>query len=216
MEDSTPILARRTKGMTEDCAVSEPTDAEMNAARKALARWQTPEEFEAKVKSFSSLVKSSTLFNKANACFLLDAIPIAEFARYRALQFVRLAEQHERVNDGQFRDSSGQTVNIEVTEVMEPERRRGDEYRCGSSNLTHSEFEPNLGKAVAGSLASRVEAKAKKAETTYTTRPLLLVYINFVSGGRLGNEVETEIEKLKAQYADTFHEICVLWSGKFY
>ncbi len=70
MEDSTPILARRTKGMTEDCAVSEPTDAEMNAARKALARWQTPEEFEAKVKSFSSLVKSSTLFNKANACFL--------------------------------------------------------------------------------------------------------------------------------------------------
>jgi hypothetical protein len=74
----------------------------------------------------------------------------------------------------------------------------------------------NLGKAIAAALARRVAAKAKKADTTYTTRPLLLVYINFVNGGRLGNEVETEIENLKVQYARTFHEICVLRSGKFY
>jgi hypothetical protein len=82
---------------------------------------------------------------------------------------------------------------------MDPERRRGDEYRCGVANITHPEFDPNLGKAIAAALARRVAAKAKKADTTYTTRPLLLVYINFVNGGRLGNEVETEIENLKVQ-----------------
>lgn len=202
--------------MTTDCAISEPTDAEMAAARETLVKWQTPEAFAANVKAFESLVKSSILFNKNSAGFLLDAIPIAEFTRHRALQTVRLAEQHERLNDGQFRDSSDQTINIEVTEVMEPGRRRGDEYRCGAPSITHSEFDPCLGKAIAAALTDLVKAKAEKVETTYTTKPLLLVYINFRSGGRLGNEVETEIENLKAQYADTFHEICVLWSGKFY
>ena len=202
--------------MTTDCAISEPTDAEMAAARKTLVKWQTPEAFAANVKAFESLVKSTILFNKNSAGFLLDAIPIAEFTRHRALQAVRLAEQHERVNDGQFRDSNDQTINIEVTEVMEPGRRRGDEYRCGAPNITHSEFDPCLGKAIAAAFADRVKAKAKKVGTTYTASPLLLVYINFAVGGRLGNEVETEIKNLKVQYVDTFREICVLWSGKFY
>ena len=89
--------------MTTNCINREPSDAEMNNALEALARWQTPGEFASKVKTFDSLVRSSTLFNKANAGFLLAAIPIAAFATHRAVQSVRLVQQRERLDDGQFR-----------------------------------------------------------------------------------------------------------------
>jgi hypothetical protein len=189
-------------------AVSAPTDVEMTAARRALEQWQTPQAFVSKVESFAPLVKSSVLFNKPNARFLFDAIPIAEFSKHRALQSVRLAEQH----DAQVKDQTG-TFDVEVTEVLESGRKRGDEYRCGMPQVTHSEFDPNLGQTIATALTNGVK---KKAEKRYATKPLLLVYLNISTGGRLGNEVEKKINELKAQYADAFREVCVLWPGKLY
>jgi hypothetical protein len=193
--------------------IREPSDAEMIAARKALTQWQTPEQFQAKVASFTPLIKSSTLFNKNSASFLLDAIPIAEFSKNRNIESLRLAEQVEQSNDGQFRNS-GKATNIEVTEVMEPGRKRGDEYRVGrTAEEKVRDFDPCLGKTIATALSTGIR---KKAEKKYATRPLLLVYLNISTGGRLGNEVEAEIKKLKAEYADTFTEICVLWANKLY
>jgi hypothetical protein len=147
--------------MTTNCADSEPSDDEMDEAQEALARWQTPGEFASKVKAFESLVKSSTLFNKANAGFLLDAIPIAAFAKHRAVQSVRLARQRERLNDGQFRNTD-ETIDIEVTEVMEPGRRRGDEYRCRAGQLGIRHFDPYLGETIASQLAKGIKKKADK------------------------------------------------------
>jgi hypothetical protein len=192
--------------------IREPSDPEMIAARKALTQWQTPEQFQAKVSSFASLIKSSTLFNKNSAGFLLDAIPIAEFSKNRNIESLRLAEQVEQSNDGQFRNS-GKATSIEVTEVMEPGRRRGDEYRIGRAAEEVRDFDPSLGKTIATELSKGIK---KKAEKKYATKPLLLVYLNISTGGRLGNEVEAEIKKLKAEYADTFTEICVLWANKLY
>jgi hypothetical protein len=194
-------------------APPEPSDAEMLAARKALTQWQTPEQFQARVASFTPLIKSSTLFNKNSASFLLDAIPIAEFSKNRSIESLRLADQVEQSNDGQFRNS-GKATSIEVTEVMEPGRRRGDEYRrCGAAEEKVREFDPHLGKTIATALSAGIK---KKAEKRYATKPLLLVYLNISTGGRLGNEVEAEIKKLKAEYADTFAEICVLWADRLY
>jgi hypothetical protein len=199
--------------MITECTTREPTDEEMTAARKALAEWQTPEKFLEKISSFAPLVKSSTLFNKTSAGFLRDAIPIAEFAKHRAVKSVRLVEQQERSHDGQFRHLD-QTVDIEVTEVMEPGRRRGDEYRvCRTANEKVSDFDPNLGTTIATELSKAIQ---RKAEKKYATKPLLLVYLNISTGGRLGNEVEIVIEKLKAEYANSFAEICVLWANKLY
>jgi hypothetical protein len=188
--------------------ISAPSDAEMTAARKTLEQWQTPQAFVSKVENFAPLVKSSVLFNKPNARFLLDAIPVAEFSKHRTLQSVRLAEQH----DAQVTDHTGM-FDIEVTEVLEPGRKRGDEYRCGIPTLKHSEFDPNLGIVIATELANGIK---KKAEKRYATKPLLLVYLNISTGGRLGDEVETKINEVKAQYAATFREVCVLWAGKLY
>jgi hypothetical protein len=147
--------------MTTNCTNREPSDAEMNDALEALARWQTPGEFASKVKAFDSLVRSSTLFNKANAGFLLDAIPIAAFATHRAVQSVRLVQQRERLNDGQFRNTD-ETIDIEVTEVMDPGRRRGDEYRCGADQQSVRHFDPHLGETVAKELAKGIKKKADK------------------------------------------------------
>ena len=197
-----------------ETAIREPSDAEMKAARIALTQWQTPTEFLAKVSSFVPLIKSSTLFNKNSAGFLLDAIPIAEFSKHRAMKELRLAEQREQSNDGQFR-ISGKATNIEVTEVMEPGRKRGNEYRSDRVALeeTAGDFDPNLGRTIANGLSERIK---KKAEKKYATKPLLLVYLNISTGGRLADEVEREINRLKVKYAKEFAEICVLWAGKLY
>jgi hypothetical protein len=198
--------------MTTDCPDRESSDAEMNEAQEALARWQTPQEFAAKVENFAPLVKSSTLFNKANAGFLRDAIPIAEFTKHRAVQSIRLVRQRERLNDGQFRNA-GETVDIEVTEVMEPGRKRGDEYRCQADQQSIRHFDPYLGETIANELAKRIK---KKADKGYPTKPVLLVYLNISNGGRLGGEVETAIKGLRTKYANTFREICVLWGTKWH
>jgi|HubBroStandDraft_2_1064218.scaffolds.fasta_scaffold86666_2 hypothetical protein len=199
--------------MTTDCTHREPSDAEMNEAQEALGLWQTAQEFVAKVEHFAPLVESSTLFNKANAGFLREAITIAEFTKHHAVQSVRLVRQREGLNDGQFR-SAGGTVDIEVTEVMEPGRKRGDEYRCGADQQVIRHFDPYLGETIANELAKSVK---KKADKGYSTEPLLLVYLNIGPGdGRNGDEVETAIAKLRDEYADTFKEICVLWGTKWY
>jgi hypothetical protein len=191
----------------------EPSDAEMVAARKALAQWQTPAQFQARVASFTPLIKSSTLFNKNSASFLLDANPIAEFSKNRRIESLRLSEQIEQANDGQFRNS-GKATNIEVTEVMEPGRRRGDEYRnCRTAEEKVRDFDPSLGKTIASALSAGIK---KKVEKKYVTKPLLLVYLNISTGGRLGNEVEAEIQTLRAEYVDSFVELCVLWANKLY
>jgi hypothetical protein len=97
---------------------------------------------------------------------------------------------------------------------MEPGRRRGDEYRlCHATEEKAADFDPNLGKAIATELSKAIK---RKAEKKYATKPLLLVYLNISTGGRLANEVETVIHKLKAEYAESFTEICVLWANKLY
>ena len=191
---------------------TEPSDAAINAARQTLTKWHTPQHFASAVESFARLVKSATLFNKPNVGFLLDAIPIAEFTKHRAVDSVRLVEQSERLNDGQFKKAD-EIIDVEVTEALAPGRKRGDEYRSGRANVTHHDFDPKLGETISIQLANAVKKKAAKG---YPSKPLLLVYLNIGTGGRLGNEVEKTINELKAQYADNFHEICVLWAGKLY
>lgn len=194
-----------------NCAECEPTDAEMNAAQEALGCWQKPEGFGSKVDALDSRVKSATLFNKANAGFLREAIPIAAFAKHRNVQSVRLVPQRECLNDGQFR-SADEIIDIEVTEVVEAGRRRGDEYRSGIRLQTVADFDPSLGDTVVSGLATAIKNKAEKG---YPTKPLLLVYLNIMTGGRLGDEIEIGVAKLRAEYAAQFREICVLWGTKW-
>jgi hypothetical protein len=85
--------------------------------------------------------------------------------------------------------------------------------RAGALQVTHSEFDPNLGETIATALADGIKKKAGKK---YATRPLLLIYLNISTGERLSDEVGKKITELKTEYAETFREVCVLWAGKLY
>ena len=201
------------KASADDANGPDLSDEELAEACDVLSEWQAPEVFQAQVESFARFVRSSSLFNKPNAAFLRDAIPIADFTKFRAVESVRLVKQNEGRNDGKFK-TAGKILDIEVTEVLQPGRRRGDEYREGKATLIHlEEFDPNQGENIANELQAAIQRKANKR---YVTRPLLLLYLNISTSGRLGNEVETAIIKSKIEYADNFHEVCVLWGKKLY
>jgi hypothetical protein len=96
--------------------------------RSALERWQTPAEFITKAEESGELVKSDKLFNLAAAGFLLDAMVLAEFVKFRPTEKVHLVEQKEQWPDGQT-GTPRTPIDIEITEVLEESRRRGEEYR---------------------------------------------------------------------------------------
>ena len=121
--------------------MSELDMEELATGRIALERWQTPEEFVAKVAELTGSIESEPLFNLTAVQFLRDAMVLAEFTKFRPTQKIRLTAEKERWPDGQM--GAKQTpIDIEVTEVLEEGRRRGEEYR--------NEGQPQDGNAEAG------------------------------------------------------------------
>ena len=98
-----------------------------------LSRWQTPADFIAKVDLVDELLKSPVLFNKSNINFVFDALTLAAFIALRPTAQVRLAGPREQWPDG-FVGSPKAYDQIEITEVLEPGRHRGREYRWENIN----------------------------------------------------------------------------------
>lgn len=191
--------------------MSDDTLKTVVARRQELTRWQAPKEFVAKVEELAGLVKSENLFNDPAAQFLLDAIPIAEFTNFRPTDFVRLSDQREQWPDGQI-GTPKQPVNVEVTEVLEEGRRRGDEYRNdGQAKDGNAEDWRKRAEAIPARLEQGIERKISKGNGKDC---ILLVYLNMSTYGLLQKETEEAIAKIKAKYAKRFREICVLWQEK--
>jgi hypothetical protein len=181
------------------------------AGRQELAAWQEPTHFVAKVEELAAPVKSESLFNNAAAGFLLDAMVLAEFTKFRSTERVRLVDQREQWPDGQI-GTPHKPVNVEVTEVLEEGRRRGDEYRKdGQPESGTAEDWRERAQAIPGQLEKAIQRKVGKG---YAKNCVLLVYVNMSNFGILQEETEAAIAKVKAKYADSFQEICVLWQVK--
>ncbi|MCA6108570.1 hypothetical protein [Bradyrhizobium cenepequi] len=73
------------------------------------------------------LIESPVLFAKPDINFLFDALVLAKFINLRSVEQVRLAGATEDWPDG-FIGAPKAFMTVEVTEVMEPGRKRGDEY----------------------------------------------------------------------------------------
>ncbi|EIG58033.1 hypothetical protein [Bradyrhizobium sp. WSM1253] len=73
--------------------MSEESLKALPAGRIALERWQTPASFIAKVKELAAPIKSDKLFNRAEVAFLLGAMVLAEFVKFRPSGHVRLVGQ---------------------------------------------------------------------------------------------------------------------------
>ena len=189
------------------------TAQELAAGRSELERWQTPAAFIAKVKELGERVKSDKLFNLTTVKFLLDAMVLAEFVKFRPTEMVRLVEQRAEWPDGQI-GTRKNPANIEITEAMEVGRKRGDEYRNPQQpqDVTAEDLHRRA-KAIPEQLEKAIQQKADKG---YSHKCVLVVYLNIVNHGVLQKESEAGIANVKAKYANDFQGICVLWQGKLF
>jgi hypothetical protein len=179
--------------------------------RKALESWQTPDAFIAKVNEIADLVESEPLFNRNEVNFLLDAMVLAEFTKFRPTEKVRLTEEKDRWPDGQT-GTPEQPINIEVTEVLEEGRKRGQEYRNEGKPLDGDDEDwRRRALAIPIQLEKAIKRKRQKG---YGKKCKLVVYLNMSNYGVLRKETEASIAAIKAKYADDFQEICVLWQMK--
>ena len=99
-------------------------EADLSSGRTALQRWQPPAEFYAKVEELAKTIKSEELFNLTALGFVLDAMILAEFTKFRPTEKVRLVEQKEQWPDGQT-GTPKHPIDIEITEVLLEGRKRG-------------------------------------------------------------------------------------------
>ena len=207
-----PVAASRARTMVTEDEI----DATLAKAHTALAEWQVPEAFIKKVETLDGLLESALLFNKSNMNFVLDAMVLAEFVKLRPVRQVRLAGPKEERPDG-FVGSPRASTPIEITEVMEPGRRRGDEYRRKNQNREPQADGPADWRARAEQIPAAMEvAIKKKIAKKYEPKPLLLIYLNINTFGLMQQETEAAIASHKKQYADSFQEIFVLRKGALY
>jgi hypothetical protein len=181
------------------------------ARRNELTRWQIPKDFVAKVEELAGPIKSERLFNDSAAQFLLDAIPIAEFTKFRQIDFVHLSDKRDQWPDGQV-GTPKQPVNVEVTEVLGEGRRRGDEYKNdGQAKSGNADDCRKCAEAIPALLEKGIERKIDKG---YPKDCILLVYLNMSTYGVLQKETVAAIANIKAKYAQHFREICILWQER--
>jgi hypothetical protein len=185
----------------------------LTAGRAALERWQTPAEFRAKVEELAEPIKSEPLFNRTKVRFLMDAMALAEFVKLRPTQQVHLVEEKEQWPDGQM-GTPQSPLDIEITEVLEEGRKRGEEYRKdGLPQDGTAEDWYRRALAIPEQLEKAIERKVRKS---YPEKCTLLVYLNMSTYGILRKETEAAIAAIKAKYANDFREICVLWQEKLF
>jgi hypothetical protein len=99
---------------------------EMTSLRDDLSRWLVPSAFNERLDRTHELLPSHILFNLPAARTVMDAWVLGRFGALTEADAVRLVA--DTWPDGQARFGA-RAINIEVTEVLEPGRRRGREYR---------------------------------------------------------------------------------------
>lgn len=191
-------------------------EAALAMARTELSQWQSPAAFIKRVGEVDSLIESAVLFTKPNINFLFDALVLAEFLKLKRVEQVRLAGAREGWPDG-FIGNQKAFENVEITEIMEPGRRRGDEYRRTVENSKPPPDRPDDWRASAAKIPATLEAGImKKVQKKYGTKPLLLVYLNIGDYGLMQKETKAAIAEQKAKYSESFREIWVIWQGVLY
>src|SRR3954451_20887715 len=106
----------------------------------------------------------------------------AHFARaynqYVAPCTVLIADKDEQTHADFYMDTEGKLYPFQVTELMEPGRRRGDEYRGGASGRTQDEEWSEGTEQGPAWVRSAIERKLLKRYAG-TADLNLLVYLNF-------------------------------------
>jgi hypothetical protein len=186
---------------------------ELHEAHAALARWQSPAEFIECVEKWEAQTPSKVFLGRAGG-FLREAWVLAKFIRQIAVERVRLADPSEQWPDG-YLEIGAATKSLEITEVMEPARRRGDEIKNLGPEIQMDPVQNWVARAEAipAALNAAIE---RKAQRRYGSPAMLLVYLNISEYGIRQMQTEQIIAEAKARHAPMFEQIVVLWKEKLY
>ena len=175
---------------------------------KALGTYKSPEEFN-RLRRSTGRVESADLFNQGKYKPLLEAriavgLAIALQGKCGPIK-LKMISQDEQFPDFKILMNSTEH-DFEITEVMEPERRRGDEYggkrkrRLAGENeevkLVGHLFEEG-GRLGAEWIANGIERKIKKH---YSIKVNLAVYANFPFYELYPEEIAAKCKRYEASF----------------
>lgn len=137
---------------------------------------------------------------------------LAKCAKLKGLDTIRLSDVDP---PDAFCRSDGVEKPIEITEVLEPGRRRGLELKPGMPTIWSDPVENWVERATAipNALASRLQSKKAK-EYPFGTE--LFVYLNIDEWGIRQLEIEGEIRSQLSSSCQPFGAIYVLWKDKLF
>ena len=189
----------------------EPTEEELRAAMNTLSTWQTSAGFVRAVQAIGNRVPTEKLWGNRYKR-LREAMTLAEICKHDP------AIKEARTMDGDppdawVRRADGEDQEVEITEVLEPGRKRGDEYRRGGAAL--STFLP-IAKRVprAGEIIRQLEKAVESKSGKYGFKPNLLIYLNFPYHEETEALIQAGLENLRSKYSDEFRQIYVVTDRK--
>jgi hypothetical protein len=177
-----------------------------------LACWQTPDDFNGEVSAFIKPLSRGEFFNVPALAFLRDAWTLGKFASLAGAEAVKLSL--DNFPDGHTKLGSEQ-LDIEITEAIMPDRRRGQEFLPGSPQMEEDpghEWDRRIS-ALPQVLLSTVRKKAMKA---YSAKPTLVVYLNISAYGHRAGECRAAIRATIRAFSASFAGLYVLWGDELF
>jgi hypothetical protein len=143
--------------------------------------------------------------------FLREALTLAKYCKHSKPIAVRIGEDPP---DAWVRFELDKDEAIEITEVQEPDRRRGDEYRKFGFGLATHVPDEQLATREASLLAQlslRVEAKA---QAKYDSIPRLLIYLNHPHPEDSEPKIKEVVAGLRRKHSNQLRDIHVVTDRK--
>jgi hypothetical protein len=181
-------------------------------ARPWFEEWRSPDAFGRRLYQINRLMDGEFLFNRQNLQWYREALTLVDYAKLIGPHRIRLTSQVRP--DAYVIWDTGSAVPIEITEVMEPGRIRGHEYRPQNRGLKFDPVENWHKRLDAIPIAIR-EAIQKKEHRNYPAHTTLLVYLNISGHGVRQPETEHEIRAILAK-PSKFAVIDVIWQGRLF
>jgi hypothetical protein len=173
--------------------------------------WRSPEAFENRLLQINRLMDGEFLFNKRDLQWYREALTLVDYSALVAPHRIRLSSESRPDAYAIWR--TGSSTPIEITEVMEPGRKRGQEYR-GDRGWR---FDPVVDwhKRINSIPSALREGIQKKERHGYAQGTVSLVYLNISGQGIRQAETEDAIRAIVAG-ASKFAAIDVIWQRKLF
>lgn len=198
--------------MTRDFEPDSVVIAKLVEAQRWFECWRATSEFSNRYWTIRRLASPRIEFTRREAKWLLEAYLLLKFAKLKHLKRIRLNRNDPP--DAYYADHH-RVVPIEITEVLEPGRRRGNEYPDDEPRVEDDPVEDWFKRAgsIPGALSDGLNKKKRKK---YAAETELLIYLNISEWGIEQTAIEHQIRYTLSLSTEPFSKIHILWKGKLF